>query len=94
MELLNLNLALEGVFVQSVSDSRQDADGTVRYPVQFIGAGPGDPDLITVKGQKALMQADVVIYAGSLVPESLLIWTRPGAISIDSASLNLSLIHI
>lgn len=67
--------------MQSVSD--------VRYPVQFVGAGPGDPDLITVKGQKALMQADVVIYAGSLVPEALLKWTRPQTLSIDSASLNL-----
>ncbi|MBE9544800.1 MAG: cobalt-precorrin-4 C(11)-methyltransferase, partial [Proteobacteria bacterium] len=36
-------------------------------PVLFIGAGPGDPELITVKGQKALMEADLVIYAGSLV---------------------------
>jgi precorrin-4/cobalt-precorrin-4 C11-methyltransferase len=72
---------LEDAFVQSVSD--------VRYPVQFVGAGPGDPDLITVKGQKALMLADVVIYAGSLVPESLLKWTRPQTLSIDSASLNL-----
>lgn len=34
------------------------------YPVMFVGAGPGDPDLITVKGQQALMKADVVIYAG------------------------------
>jgi len=61
----------------------------VQYPVQFVGAGPGDPDLITVKGQKALMLADVVIYAGSLVPEALLKWTRPQTLSIDSASLNL-----
>jgi precorrin-4/cobalt-precorrin-4 C11-methyltransferase len=61
----------------------------VRYPVQFVGAGPGDPDLITVKGQKALMMADTVIYAGSLVPEALLKWTRPETLSIDSASLNL-----
>jgi precorrin-4/cobalt-precorrin-4 C11-methyltransferase len=76
----SLNL-MENVIVQSISVNR--------YPVQFIGAGPGDPDLITVKGQKALMQADVVIYAGSLVPEALLKWTRPEALSIDSASLNL-----
>jgi precorrin-4/cobalt-precorrin-4 C11-methyltransferase len=61
----------------------------VRYSVQFVGAGPGDPDLITVKGQKALMLADTVIYAGSLVPEALLKWTRPETLSIDSASLNL-----
>ena len=89
MELLNLNPALEDVSVQSVSDSQQDVGANVRYPVQFIGAGPGDPDLITVKGQKALMQADVVIYAGSLVPEALLKWTRPEATAIDSASMNL-----
>jgi len=67
--------------VQSVS--------TVRYPVQFVGAGPGDPDLITVKGQKSLMAADTVIYAGSLVPQALLKWTRPETLSIDSAPLNL-----
>jgi precorrin-4/cobalt-precorrin-4 C11-methyltransferase len=58
-------------------------------PVFFVGAGPGDPELITVKGQKALMEADVVIFAGSLVPEALLQWTRPGATSLSSASLNL-----
>ena len=60
-----------------------------KHPVLFVGAGPGDPELITVKGQKALMNADVVIYAGSLVPEGLLQWTRPGTRAINSASLNL-----
>ncbi len=58
-------------------------------PVLFVGAGPGDPELITVKGQKALMDADVVIFAGSLVPEELLQWTRPGTASLSSASMNL-----
>ena len=58
-------------------------------PVLFVGAGPGDPELITVKGQKALMAADVVIYAGSLVPEELLQWTRPGTTALSSASMNL-----
>ena len=58
-------------------------------PVLFVGAGPGDPELITVKGQKALMAADVVIYAGSLVPEGLLQWTRPGTTALSSASMNL-----
>jgi precorrin-4/cobalt-precorrin-4 C11-methyltransferase len=41
-------------------------------PVHFIGAGPGDPELITVKGQKLLMEAEVIIYAGSLVNPALL----------------------
>jgi precorrin-4/cobalt-precorrin-4 C11-methyltransferase len=66
-----------------------ESASTVRYPVQFVGAGPGDPDLITVKGQQALMAADTVIYAGSLVPRALLKWTRPETLSIDSAPLNL-----
>ena len=58
-------------------------------PVLFVGAGPGDPELITVKGQKALMAADLVIYAGSLVPEELLQWTRPETTALSSASMNL-----
>ncbi len=58
-------------------------------PVIFAGAGPGDPELITVKGQKALMEADLIIYAGSLVPKDLLIWAREGAEVYDSAGMNL-----
>jgi precorrin-4/cobalt-precorrin-4 C11-methyltransferase len=61
-------------------------------PVLFIGAGPGDPELITVKGQRALMEADVVIYAGSLVPEELLQWTRPATTALSSASMDLEAI--
>src|SRR4030042_1475735 len=59
------------------------------YPVIFIGAGPGDPELITVKGQRALARADVVFYAGSLVSEALLGWAKPGAELIDTAPLDL-----
>jgi len=58
-------------------------------PVLFVGAGPGDPELITVKGQKALMAADLVIFAGSLVPAELLQWTRPESKALSSASMNL-----
>ena len=61
---------------------------TMPNPVIFVGAGPGDPDLITVKGQKALQQADLIIYAGSLVPRELLTW-NPDAKAVDSAPLNL-----
>jgi precorrin-4/cobalt-precorrin-4 C11-methyltransferase len=60
-----------------------------REPVQFVGAGPGDPDLITVKGQQALARADLVIYAGSLVPEAVLKWARPDAGILDSAGMTL-----
>ncbi len=61
----------------------------MRNDVWFVGAGPGDPELITVKGRKAVMEADVIIYAGSLVPQEVLIWAKPGAETIDSAPLNL-----
>ena len=40
-------------------------------PVMFVGAGPGDPELITVKGQRLLREADYVLYTGSLVPKEL-----------------------
>jgi len=55
----------------------------------FVGAGPGDPELITVKGQRALQEADVVLYAGSLVPKALLQWTKEGAECHDSAGMHL-----
>lgn len=57
--------------------------------ITFVGAGPGDPELITVKGQRALLEADVVLYAGSLVPKTLLYWTKPGATCHDSAGMHL-----
>ena len=62
---------------------------TTRHPVIFVGAGPGDPELITVKGQKALAQADLILYAGSLVNPAVLEWTGVGAEVIDTAALNL-----
>ena len=76
---------------ESISDNPAFRNPTSDFsnPVLFVGAGPGDPELITVKGQKALMNADVVIFAGSLVPEELLQWTRPAATSLSSASMNL-----
>jgi precorrin-4/cobalt-precorrin-4 C11-methyltransferase len=60
-----------------------------RHAVLFVGAGPGDPELITVKGRNALEAADQIIYTGSLVPEALLDWARPEARRLSSASLTL-----
>lgn len=57
--------------------------------IYFIGAGPGDPDLITVKGKKILEQADVVIYAGSLVNQKLLECTGKGCTIYNSAGMTL-----
>lgn len=58
-------------------------------PVIFAGAGPGDPELITVKAMKALKNADLVIYAGSLVPEAVLCWKNEDAKDISSAGMDL-----
>jgi precorrin-4/cobalt-precorrin-4 C11-methyltransferase len=57
--------------------------------IHFVGAGPGDPELITVKGRRLLEEADVVVYAGSLVPRAVLSWTRPDCELHDSAGMAL-----
>jgi precorrin-4/cobalt-precorrin-4 C11-methyltransferase len=57
--------------------------------VHFVGAGSGAPDLITVRGQKLLSEADVVIYAGSLVNPALLENTKEGCEIFDSAKMTL-----
>ncbi|MGI9860315.1 precorrin-4 C(11)-methyltransferase [Moorella naiadis] len=57
--------------------------------VYFVGAGPGDPELITVKGRRLLGEAGVVIYAGSLINPEILQYAAPGATCYDSASLTL-----
>lgn len=57
--------------------------------VYFIGAGPGDPELITVKGQRLIKEADVIIYAGSLVPKDVINCHKDGAEIHNSAVLNL-----
>ena len=57
--------------------------------IYFIGAGPGAPDLITVRGMRLLQKADVVIYAGSLVNPELLDYCKPETTIYNSASMTL-----
>ena len=57
--------------------------------VHFIGAGPGDPELLTVKGKKLIDEADVIIYAGSLVNPEVLSGAKEGARIYNSAVMNL-----
>ncbi len=57
--------------------------------IHFIGAGPGDPELLTVKGKRLIDGADVIIYAGSLVNEKVLDGRRPSAKVYNSAYMNL-----
>ena len=57
--------------------------------VYFIGAGPGDPDLITVKGKRLIEKCRYCLYAGSLVPEAVVGVAPDGAEVVDTASLTL-----
>ncbi|MHA1598629.1 MAG: precorrin-4 C(11)-methyltransferase [Alphaproteobacteria bacterium] len=57
--------------------------------VHFIGAGPGAPDLITVRGLELIRAAGLVLYAGSLVPEAIVAEANEKARVVDSAPLNL-----
>ena len=57
--------------------------------VYFIGAGPGAPDLITVRGQRLIERCPVCLYAGSLVPAELVAAAPPGALVRDTAPLHL-----
>ena len=57
--------------------------------VHFVGAGSGAPDLITVRGKKLLEEADVIIYAGSLVNPALLDYAKPGCEIFNSAKMTL-----
>ncbi|WP_017325465.1 precorrin-4 C(11)-methyltransferase [Synechococcus sp. PCC 7336] len=60
--------------------------GVVAGRVYIVGAGPGHPDLISVRGMRLLQAADVVVYAGSLVPAAMLDYCRPEAERIDTRS--------
>lgn len=57
--------------------------------INFVGAGPGAVDLITVRGQKLLSEADVIIYAGSLVNPELLTYKKDGCMVYNSAEMTL-----
>ena len=61
--------------------------------VHFIGAGPGAPDLITVRGRDLIARSPVCLYAGSLVPAALLAHCPPGARIVDTAPLSLDAIE-
>ena len=57
--------------------------------VYFVGAGPGDPELISITGKRIIDEADVIIYAGSLVNKEVLRDAKNGAFIYNSASMNL-----
>ncbi len=66
-----------------------NSDALSQAHIEIVGAGPGDPDLISVKGRRFLEAADLILYAGSLVPIELTYCAKPGATVVSSASMNL-----
>lgn len=67
----------------------QFANSPLKPAVYVVGAGSGDPDLLTVKAQKVLAQADVIVFADSLVPKQILQDVRPDAELIRTGSMTL-----
>jgi len=57
--------------------------------IHFIGAGPGAPDLITIRGRDLIATCPVCLYAGSLIPQALLTYCPPGARIVDTAPMSL-----
>ena len=61
----------------------------MKNTVYLIGAGPGDPELITLKGKRLIGEADIIIYAGSLVNKEVLAGHKADAEIYNSASMTL-----
>ena len=57
--------------------------------IEIVGAGPGDPDLVSVRGRRMLEEADLILYAGSLVPKALTACHKKGAVVRSSADMTL-----
>lgn len=66
-----------------------DAKANRKGHIEIVGAGPGDPDLISVRGRQMLEEADLILYAGSLVPRELTYCAKEGAVVRSSASMTL-----
>lgn len=66
-----------------------DSSAERKGHIEIIGAGPGDPELISVRGKDFLQHADLILYAGSLVPVELTYYAKPEAVVRSSASMNL-----
>ena len=61
--------------------------------VYFIGAGPGDPELLTIKAARVIGECPVCLYAGSLVPEAVVACAPEGALVMDTAPMTLNETH-
>ena len=64
-------------------------DAVASGHIEIVGAGPGDPELVSVRGKRFLSQADLILYAGSLVPVELTHYAKPGCTVRSSADMSL-----
>lgn len=79
----------EGAFSHYTFALAMDDAGLRKGHIEIVGAGPGDPELVSVRGRKFLQQADLILYAGSLVPRQLTECHKPGAVVRSSANMDL-----
>jgi precorrin-4/cobalt-precorrin-4 C11-methyltransferase len=76
----------------TLKDSNETGNNFLKPGVYIVGAGPGDPDLLTVKAQKLLSAADVILFADSLVPREILNFCRQDAEIMPTAQESLETI--
>jgi precorrin-4/cobalt-precorrin-4 C11-methyltransferase len=69
--------------------AQTDRDLSAPGKVWFVGAGPGDPDLITVKGRALIERAGAILFAGSLVSGAAMRWAPAGCVIVDSKDMTL-----
>ena len=79
----------EAIYSPPLQGGVGGGSGRASGHIEIVGAGPGDPDLISVRGRKMLERADLILYAGSLVPKALTECHKPGAVVRSSADMNL-----
>ena len=84
-----LAIALDRRVLTPPNSSSDGAAAGVEGMVEIVGAGPGDSELISVRGQRLLAEADLVLYAGSLVPRALTEGVKPGCVVRSSAGMTL-----
>lgn len=86
--LASPSLSLSSSLLRESAPSLGRAGGGAPH-IEIVGAGPGDPELISVRGKRFLENADLILYAGSLVPKELTYYAKPGATVRSSADMDL-----
>lgn len=76
--------------VKRAAPNEREAEGQQQQgKVVFVGAGPGAPDLVTLRGQHAIAQADAILYADSLVMDAVTRWAKPGGQIVPTSGMHL-----